>query len=350
MAATFSFTAVHYTAPKLHHHLHRPSSFISYPYRTTALPIVVSASAASSPSNPKHLSALIKPLAITITAASVLLFANLSKPSFSIPISHAVESDTLPSDNHSDEEVERILEERVDQNPDSLLDLNDLLEFKVKHQKFHDAASIVDQVEILTSNQGFEEDTQLRLLKLHFLIRAGELEKARNGFEEVLAKNPFYVDAYHGLLIIAEMSTDPEERRVETDNLLERIKINLERSKREKRKGDLDGFYLLMGHVKLREGKYDEAIEFFTKSAESEPRNFRPYLGRGTAYALMKKKAEAEKQFETCRRLLSECHVSAMDFKENMVIDFEDIMRAMKIFDNSDAEETPKKEKTASGR
>lgn len=283
-----------------------------------------------------------KPLVVTITAASVFFFANLSKPSFSIPISHAVEADTLPSENavenYDDEEEERILQERVDQNPNSIEDLNNLLLFKARHEKFRDAISIVERLEILTSHIS-PEDTQLLVLKLHFLISAGELEKAKSGFEEILANDPFYVDAYHGLLTVIRASDDLEKIKVETDILVERIKIIAERCKREKRKYDLTGFNLLIGNIMIGEEKYEEAIEFYTKIAKAEPIDFRSYLGRGTAYALMRKKAEAFKQFETYRRLVPQTN--------NLAEIFDKYLDVLKIFDDEDGEETPKEEETS---
>ncbi|EXB83236.1 hypothetical protein L484_011530 [Morus notabilis] len=59
-------------------------------------------------------------------------------------------------------------------------------------------------------------------------------------------------------------------------------------------------------------------------TSRREPRDFRPYLCQGIIYTLLRKKNEAEKQFDKFRRLIPKNHPYREYFDDNMF--------AMKLF------------------
>ncbi|KAG2335002.1 hypothetical protein Bca52824_006182 [Brassica carinata] len=67
------------------------------------------------------------------------------------------------------------------------------------------------------------------------------------------------------------------------------------------------------------EGNPSEALRVYQELVKDEPRDFRPYLCQGLIYTLLKKKDEAEKQFEQFRRLVPENHPYKEYFDSNML-------------------------------
>ncbi|KAH0465192.1 hypothetical protein IEQ34_005295 [Dendrobium chrysotoxum] len=266
-------------------------------------------------------------LAAAATCAGLLLVRFRFPPSAIAAIVSPAPAATVESVDTdqalSDEEKERKLEEHLDSNPDDGRFLRALMELKVKAGKFQDAIAAVDRLIQLQPGE-----KELLLLKAHLQSYSGDAESARQGFEDILAEDPLLVEAYHGLVMA--------QREVEGDlnAILKRVESALETCKKLKRKEDVRDFKLLIAQIKVIEDKYEEALKIYQELVREEPRDFRPYLCQGIIYTLLRKKEEAEKQFEKYRRLVPRDHPYSRYFDDNMI--------SMKVF--SQMEENKRKE------
>ncbi|XP_039135867.1 protein SLOW GREEN 1, chloroplastic-like, partial [Dioscorea cayenensis subsp. rotundata] len=268
------------------------------------------------PSNPSPTTTLSESLIPSAAAAAALALAALLcrplKPALAAaPIS---QSETLPESLTDDEKV-RALEDHLASDPDDIKALRSLLELKVKANLLPDAIAIIDRLIALEP-----DDKDLPLLMAHLHSHAGDPEAANQLFEDILSKNPFLVEAYHGLVMVAY----EYESGAELEVVLKRVERAIEMCKKEGRKDDLRDFRLLVAQIRVVEGKYDDALKVYERMVAEEPRDFRPYLCQGIIYSMLKKNDEAEKQFSKYRKLVPREHPYAQYFDDNMV--------AMKVF------------------
>lgn len=211
----------------------------------------------------------------------------------------------------SDEEREKSLEEHVASHPDDFEALRSLMEIKIKNRKLPEAVEVINRMIALEP-----DEFELPLLRAHMYSYLGESELAKARFEEILEKDPLRVEAYHGLVMAAKRG---ETSGKELEEVLKRIQEALEKCKREKKKEDVRDFKLLIAQVCVIEGNYNEALKLYQELVKEEPRDFRPYLCQGIIYTLLRKKDEAEKQFEKYKRLVPKGHPYARYFDENML-------------------------------
>uniref|UniRef100_A0A7N0RGT4 Chloroplast lumen common family protein n=1 Tax=Kalanchoe fedtschenkoi TaxID=63787 RepID=A0A7N0RGT4_KALFE len=293
----------------------KPVSFAkSLPVRS------IKASSSSVERNAKsHLSETLKPLATSLlkstcvaVAAAALVMARFglgSLPAIAAPISPLVMEKEYAS-GLPDEEKERNLEEYLSSHPDDVEALRSLMELKIKNQKLQEAIGVIDR--LIQIEPGEKE---WPLLKAHLYSYNGEYETARAQFEEVLAKDPLRVEAYHGLVMAVSQSSSGDELK----GVFERIEKAMEVCKKERKKEDLRDFKLLVAQIRVTEGNYNEALKVYQGLVKEEPRDFRPYLCLGIIYTLLKKSDEAEKQFHMYKRLVPKEHPYAQYFDDNMV-------------------------------
>ncbi|KAK1299376.1 hypothetical protein QJS10_CPB14g01448 [Acorus calamus] len=230
--------------------------------------------------------------AATAAAAVALLAAGLQRP----PLASSAPPPPPPpplTESLSEEE-ERRLEDHLASHPDDAESLRALTELKIRRKKIPDAISAVDRL-----IQIEPDEKELPLLKAHLQTQCGDVEAARAGFEEILATDPFCVEAYHGLVTAAAHLGDPSAVEEELEALTRQIEAAME------------------GVAVIRKD-YERAIEIYKELVKGNPRDFRPYLCQGIVYTLMKKKSEAEKQFEKYRRLVPKGHPYARYFNGGM--------------------------------
>ncbi|ONK61885.1 uncharacterized protein A4U43_C08F34580 [Asparagus officinalis] len=183
------------------------------------------------------------------------------------------------------------------------------MELKVRSRKLPEAITIADRLIELEPGEN-----DIPILKAHLQSYNGETESAKLGFEEILSKNPYLVEAYHGLITMVSQSGADGE----LNEILKRVEDAMAMCKKEQRKAELKDFKLLIAQVRVIEGKYAEALEIYEELVKEEPRDFRPYLCQGIIYTLMRKKDEAAKQFEKYRKLVPKGHPYAQFFDNNM--------------------------------
>ncbi|KAG8649225.1 protein SLOW GREEN 1, chloroplastic [Manihot esculenta] len=309
---------------------HRPSfskpiSFLSFrtPPHLSSSPFKVSSIRATScrshktrqthqPSLLQTLNPLLKTTSITLTAAAAILFSRLQlKPAIAAPVvtPATVEpnKESSKESGSSFEEQERVLEEHLAGHPDDTEALRSLMEVRIKGRKLPEAIEVLDRLIELEPNEN-----EWPLLKAQLYSYSGEFESARKGFEEILEKDPFRVEAYHGLVMAHSESGNP------LDEVIKRIEAAMNKCKKEKKKSDLRDFKLLIAQIRVMEEKYVEALKVYEELVKEEPRDFRPYLCQGIIYTLLRKKDEAEKKFEQFRKLVPKNHPYREFFVDNM--------------------------------
>ncbi|XP_019178757.1 PREDICTED: protein SLOW GREEN 1, chloroplastic-like [Ipomoea nil] len=211
----------------------------------------------------------------------------------------------------SDEDKERVLEENLLLNPNDVGALMSLMEMKIQSRKIAEAIGIIDRLMEID-----QSDTEWLLLKSHLYAYSGEVETAKNGFNEILAKDPFRVEAYHGLVMAASESKSTQDLK-EIEKRIEEGMMKL--CKKQGKKAEFRDFKLLEAQIRAIEGKHDEALKVYQELVKEEPRDFRPYICQGIIYTLLRKNNEAEKNFEKFRRLVPKGHPYATYFDETMI-------------------------------
>ncbi|CAA0836441.1 Tetratricopeptide repeat (TPR)-like superfamily protein [Striga hermonthica] len=248
----------------------------------------------------------------TAVAAAALVFAGLclrTKPSVAesvLPAAGTSERDFL----FKDEEREKLIEESLLSNPNDADQLKNLVEIKIKGRKIREAIETIDRLIELEP-----DDTEWPLLKAHLHAQDGELQLAKNGFNELLNKDPYLVEAFLGLVTVASQE---ESSGHELKDIERRVEEAMKSGMKEKKDSNLRDFKLLLAQIKVIESKYEEALKVYQDLVKEEPRDFRPYLCQGIIYTLMRKNVEAEKNFEKYRRLVPKGHPYASYFDDNM--------------------------------
>ncbi|CAB4314853.1 unnamed protein product [Prunus armeniaca] len=301
----------------------------SPPFNFTSLTIRASSSSSSpssadpphqNPRNPKPspfqtLAPLASPLlkttcaAIAAAAFFFMRFHNrtaVASPTVS-PSTVEPREEVSSTDSVTVEEKERLIEEQLSQNPDDVEALRSLMEVRIKAHKLTEAIQVLDRLIELEP-----EDYEWQLLKANVHSYMGEFELATSEFEEILAKDPLRVEAYHGLVMSASQS--PEK----LENVVTRVEKAMEGCKKLGNKSDVRDFKLLIAQIRVMESNYSEALKLYQELVREEPRDFRPYLCQGIIFTMLRKNKEAEKQFEKFRKLVPKNHPYKEYFDDNM--------------------------------
>ncbi|KAL3642520.1 hypothetical protein CASFOL_013335 [Castilleja foliolosa] len=257
---------------------------------------------------------LLKTTLATAVAAAALVFSGFyipRKPCIASPIPPQPTSETAEKDSiFLDSEREQLIEEQLLLNPDDVEGLKNLMEIKIKSRKLPEAIEIIEKLVNLEP-----DEIEWPMMRAHLHAHHGDFESAKNGFNELLKKNPFRVEAYHGLVTVASQEESSEELKDIEKRVEEAIKL----CKKDNKNSDARDFKLLLAQIKVLESQYDKALRVYQELVNEEPRDFRPYLCQGIIYTLLKKNNEAEKSFEKYRRLVPKGHPYASYFDDNML-------------------------------
>ncbi|KAF8093756.1 hypothetical protein N665_0379s0041 [Sinapis alba] len=247
---------------------------------------------------------LFKSTCITLTTAAALLFINLQlkPPAIAAPVTPPLSTESTL------EEEEKALEEHLATHPPDVDSLRSLMEVKIRSRKLTEAIEVVDRLIKLEP-----EESEWPVLKANIFTYSGEIDSAKSSFEEILAKDPLRVEAYHGL-VMAYSDAGLDLKEVES-----RIEEAMLRCKKENNQNDFRDFKLLVAQIRVIEGKHSEALKLYRELVKEEPGDFRPYLCQGVIYTLLKKKDKAEEQFGKFRELVPENHPYREYFMDNMI-------------------------------
>ncbi|KAK4272945.1 hypothetical protein QN277_021430 [Acacia crassicarpa] len=254
------------------------------------------------------LNSLLSPVIRTtcsVIAAAVLFYMRLHHKA---AIAAPVETTTVESmENTSNEENQRAIDEKLSNNPNDTDALRSLIEVKVRARKIEEAIQVIDRLIELEP-----EEFEWPLLKAHMYVYNGNYELAKEKFEEVLTKDPYRVEAYHGLV----MATSESDKSLV--DLLSRVEEAVELCKKQKRESEVRDLRLLIAQIKVMEGDISDALKAYQELIREEPKDFRPYLCQGIIYTLLRNKDEAEKQFDKFRRLIPKNHPYREYLEDNM--------------------------------
>lgn len=307
----------------------RPPTFLSSPRPLPSLSSVIRIESCntnhhpnpnSNPSKPvassSSLAFLRLPLCVAVTAAAVFI-SGLSplRPQPALARAESVVTRETPNDAVPEEE--RILERRVASHPDDVGALKSLMELKIRNRKLSEVLDICSRLIELEP-----DEVEWRLLRGHTYCSVGESEMARPVFEEILAKDPDRVEAYHGLV----MSTSQSDAGNELREVEKRIGDAIERLRKGEKKIDQEvrEFQLLIAQIRVIQGDYMAALKVYQDLVKEEPRDYRPYLCQGIIYTLLRNKDKAEQQFAKYKRLVPKDHPYARYFEDNVFSDLRD--------------------------
>lgn len=214
---------------------------------------------------------------------------------------------TVESETAAAEEAERAIEERLSNHPGDIEALRALMELKIRARKIDETIGVIDRLVEIEP-----EEMEWPLLKANMHMYNDDHESAKKLFEEILKKDPLRVEAFHGLVMATSESNEPLK------GLLKRVEEAMESCRKQKRVSDVRDFRLLVAQIKVMEGDFSEALKSYQELVKEEPRDFRPYLCQGIIYTLLRKKDEAEKQFDKFRRLVPKNHPYKEYFDDNM--------------------------------
>ncbi|XP_059295363.1 protein SLOW GREEN 1, chloroplastic-like [Lycium ferocissimum] len=202
-----------------------------------------------------------------------------------------------------EENTEKALEEEIVSNPDDVLILRNLLENRIKNRELPAALSIINKLIELEPNE-----TEWHFLKSHLYVHNGELELAKLGFRDIILKDPYYIEAYRGLVVAAMEDEEMNEMKEIEKMVVEGIKMC---KNNENKESELRDLKLLLAQIWVIGEKYDEALKVYRELVDEEPGDYRPYLCQGMIYTALKKNDEAEKYFEKYRGLVPKEHPNA---------------------------------------
>ncbi|ESQ40170.1 hypothetical protein EUTSA_v10015638mg [Eutrema salsugineum] len=276
--------------------------------------------ASSSSSGPKP--SLLKTTCVTLTTAAALFSASLhlaARPATATPIAPPPPPSStaanlaaeIPGETDQislQQEEEAALEKHLASHPNDVEALQSLMKIKLQSKNIEHALEILNRLIEIDP-----EEQEWQILKAQMQTYGGDFDSATKGFEEILMKDPFRVEAYHGLVMAY---SDSELKLSELES---RISEAMEKCKKEDRKKDFRDFMLLIAQIRVIQGNPIEALRVYQELVKDEPRDFRPYLCQGLIYTLMKKKDEAEKHFEQFRRLVPENHPYKEYFDANVL-------------------------------
>lgn len=197
---------------------------------------------------------------------------------------------------------EEVLEEEETETRKDVEILRNLLENHVKNRELTDALRIINKLIELEPNEN-----EWRFLKSHLYVHNGKLELAKLCFRDVISKDPYFVEAYRGLVVAASEDDSMEEMK----EIEEKVEEGIELCKEENKESELRDLKLLLAQIWVIEGKYSEALKFYEELVDEVPEDFRPYFCQGMIYTALKKNGEAEKYFEKYRELVPQDHSKA---------------------------------------
>lgn len=148
---------------------------------------------------------------------------------------------------------------------------------------------------LLRDAEPSELEWRLMVAQLHEL--KGDLAEAERHFRELLAEEPLFVRALHGLALC--MQKKPEGPAV-----FEMLENALQLATSERRLPEERNIKLLIAQMHVVMGQLDVASEKLQSLINEDPRDFRSHLCQGIVYALLDRKEDADMQFDVYRSLV----------------------------------------------
>ncbi|XP_071719212.1 protein SLOW GREEN 1, chloroplastic-like [Rutidosis leptorrhynchoides] len=232
-----------------------------------------------------------------VTVGTVLLSRFTLKPSIAAPVSSSTPVAAVEFISDSNSEHHNVIRS-----------LKTLVDLKIKNGEANEAIGVLNQ---MINIEPENSDWQLLKSQLHGYV--GDIDSAKQGFEEILTKDPLRPEAYRGLMWLAR-----SESVEELKNLEKRVMERMELCIKEKKKDGVRDFKILLAQFRENEGKYNDALKIYQELSKEEPRDFKPYFYQGYVYKVLGKNDDAEKNFEKFWKLVPKGHRLATNFDSFM--------------------------------
>ncbi|XP_050375418.1 protein SLOW GREEN 1, chloroplastic [Argentina anserina] len=176
-------------------------------------------------------------------------------------------------------------------NSDAVAALKSLLQQKLENGEDDEALKILNR---LTAAQ--PAVTEWKFLTARVLSEMGELDSARQVFEEILESNPLSFEAlFENALLM--------DRSGEGHAVLRRLEEALKVAEEENKVKEARDVKLIMAQIQFLQKNVDDALSSYNELVKEDPKDFRPYFCRGMIYSLLERNDEAKEQFEKYRQL-----------------------------------------------
>ena len=183
------------------------------------------------------------------------------------------------------------LSEFLEKNEEAVGALKSLLQQKLEGGEDEEALSILKR---LCSAQ--PEVTDWKFLTARLMSEMGDVENARNVYEEILASNPLSFEAlFENALLM--------DRCGEGEAVMKRLEEALAVAEEKNKAKEARDVRLIMAQIQFLQKNVDDALGIYQELTREDPSDFRPYFCRGMIYSLLDRNDEAKEQFAKYREL-----------------------------------------------
>ncbi|CAL0324812.1 unnamed protein product [Lupinus luteus] len=183
------------------------------------------------------------------------------------------------------------LSEFLETNQDAVEGLKSLLQEKLEVREDEEALKILKR---LVAAQ--PEVNEWKFLLARLFSENGDVESARNVYEEILAVNPLSFEALFENALLMDRSGDGEA-------VIKRLEEALSVAEENNNTKEVRDVRLIIAQIQFLQKNVDEALGIYEELTKEDPSDFRPYFCRGTIYSLLDKNDEAKEQFAKYREL-----------------------------------------------
>eukprot|EP00850_Spirogloea_muscicola_P020018 SM000205S06225 [mRNA] locus=s205:133216:134361:- [translate_table: standard] len=135
-------------------------------------------------------------------------------------------------------------------------------------------------------------------MRAHLLQLSGDLDAARAGFQDILAKDPFSARAMQGLATLMW-------KRGEDSLVLGMLEEAVMRAQATDKRKEAINLRILLGQMHVLQGNLAEATKQYSAIIKEDPSDFRPYLCQGLVYSIEGNLEQAEEHFAQYRQRCS---------------------------------------------
>ncbi|BBN08082.1 hypothetical protein MPTK1_4g08730 [Marchantia polymorpha subsp. ruderalis] len=187
--------------------------------------------------------------------------------------------------------TEILLRSYLERHPNDLKALQALLYMRLKKGEINAAHAVIDKLIELEPDQ-----LEWKFIRAQAFEFVGELEQARQAFQEIIELRPLSARALQGLAVVMQKNGEDEQA---LELLGEAVKKAVDAGQAK----EATNLRMLLGQMHTIQGNLDEAMELYRTVVEEDPQDYRPYLCQGLVYSIIGEEAEAEKQFRSYRKL-----------------------------------------------
>lgn len=194
-----------------------------------------------------------------------------------------------------------MLEGYLAKHPEDVDALKMLLRVRMKTADFRAGLQVLDALIRLQPGE-----REWRFLRAQLLEYSGDLPAARQGFQEILSKEPFSARALQGLASVMRHSG-------EDSLILGMVESAVQLAAEQDKLADVANLKLLLGQLHALQGNVAEALAQYDSVLEQNPKDFRPYLCKGLVLSLTGEGEQAEALFRQFRQRCPKAYAPYLD-------------------------------------